>query len=546
MKTEQKVKFLSGYVPFSTDPYVFDVDEYLSRAVPDPEMLKHPETRRELTRANPLLFAMLYLPEHLKDPKTGNMTFSKFHLDLYKWASACWHQRPGLDNARDAFLAPRGGGKSTTLFLTLLMWGGCHGFIKFVAGYSDSESTVKNHFDTFKDELKHNKLLKLDYPRMLLGRAIWTKEEAGEQDTEIKDTAMFMKTAGGFVFAVRSISSNSLGLKIGYLRPDFILLDDIERAEGDYSVLQAEKRLASITGGILGQSQPAGARVVLVGTNLMIGSIIDGMIRYAQGHENAPTWIKGANFRVHWYRPFLRRDNGDKQSFWPGMWPTDHLLRLEAEDEDFGKNFDNQPAAKSGAFWTDKDFEYGSLPKHLISFGILSLDPAVTSTRKSDFTAFSVVFYSKSLDRYEVAFSHQAKLTPSEIRAKVEQLCTNYPEITTVYIETTQGGDTWLEILKDIPVRVKQEKPSVSKEMRAEWTLNVYQKILSDGMRQCIHRAKFVDLETQMKAFPHTGNDDLVDSVTQAVCVVEAKKREDARHKRRRPLTAASMNRRGR
>lgn len=544
METHQKAKFLTGYVPFSTDPYVFDVDDYIQRAVPDPEMLKYPETRRELTRANPLLFAMLYLPHHLKTP-TGEMTFSKFHLDLYKWASATWHIRPGLTDARDAFLAPRGAGKSSTLFLTLLMWAACHGFIKFVAGYSDSESTVKNHFDTFKEELKENALIMRDYPRMNVGANTWTKDEIdAEGMTTVKDTAMFLKTSGRFVFAVRSISSNSLGLKVGPRRPDFILLDDVERAEGDYSVLQAEKRLESITGGILAQSQPAGARVVLVGTNLMIGSIIDGMIKYSQGHESAPGWIKAANFRVHWYRPFIRRDDGSKQSFWPGMWSTEFLLDQEKVNDKFGMNFDNQPQAKSGAFWEEKDFEYGSIPKHLISFGILSLDPAVTSTRKSDFSAFAVVLYSKALDRYEVAYSYQAKLTPGQIREKVEQLCSNYPEITTVYIETTQGGDTWMEILKDIPVRVKQEKPKVSKQMRAEWTLNVYQKINSDGSRGCLHRTKFVDLEAQMKAFPHTGHDDLVDSVTQAVCVVEAKKREDGKNKRRRPLKAASLNRR--
>lgn len=541
MQVDQRPRFQPGYIPFSTDPEIFDVDEYLSRAIPDKDMLKYPETRRALTKANPLLFALLYLTNHLSGDQTG-ISFSKFHLDLYKWASATWHMRPGMKDARDAFLAPRGSGKSTTLFLTLLMWGACHGYVKFVAGYSDSESTVRNHFNTFRDELKENALIKEDYPKMFLGKQEWSKQETdGDQPGATVDTSMFFKTSGGFIFAVKSISSNSLGLKVGARRPDFILLDDVERAGGDYSPLQAEKRRLSITGGILGQSKPQGARVVLVGTNLMIGSIIDGMIKYAKG-EDAPQWIEEENFRVHWYRPFIFDSDGSKRSMWPAMWPTQFLLD-EQHKETFAVDFDNQPMATGGAFWTNDDFQYESIPRNLISFGILSIDPATTSTRKSDFTALAVVFYSKALDRYEVVYSAQAKLTPAQIRQRAESLCTSYPEITSIMIETTQGGDTWMEILKGIPVKIVQEKPSQSKEMRANRALNVYQTIKDDGKRRAVHRVRFPDLEAQMKAFPKVGNDDLTDSVTQVICAVESRIREENKHKGRKKLVAGRSNR---
>lgn len=518
------------------------MDDYLAKAVPDPEMLKYPETRRELTKANPLLFAMLYLPHHLKGAD-NEMHFSHFHLTAYKWAAGTWHQRPGLDDARDAFLCSRGAGKSTTLFMTLLLWAAAHGYTKFVAGYSDSESTVKNHFDTFKAELKENALVKADYPHLSLGKNVWEKaDEPDEEGGEVRDTAMFFKTYGGFIFAVKSISSNSLGLKVGAKRPDFILLDDVERPAGDYSAAQAKKRLQSITGGILGQSQPLGARVVLVGTNLMVGSIIDGMIKKARGEE-APEWIDGANFKVHWFRPFIRRDDGTKDSCWPGVWPTEFLAEKEATDPDFGTNFDNQPMASGGAFWEANDFERGTIPSHLVSFGLLSIDPAVTSTRKSDFTAMSVVFYSRQLNRYEVVFTGQYKITPSQIKGKTEDLCNTYPEITSVYIETTQGGDTWKEILSGIPVKIMTETPTEGKEMRASRALNVYQTVQEDGSRRVVHRTRFPDLEAQMRAFPAVPNDDLVDCVTQAINAVEKRIREEMKRSGRKSMVAGSANR---
>lgn len=545
MSSRQVWQPLPGFVDFSVDPYVFDVDDYLDKVVPDKEMLKYPETRRELTKSNPLLFAMLYLPHHLKGAD-DEMHFSYFHLSAYRWASGVWHQRPGLDDARDAFLCPRGAGKSTTLFTTLLLWAACHGHAKFVAGYSDSESTVKLHFNTFRDELTSNSLIKADYPGMSLGRHVWETQVEGEDDegNKVVNNAMNLKTYGGFIFMVRSISSNSLGVKVGHRRPDFILLDDIERPAGDYSVKQADKRLMSLTGGILPQSQPLGARVVLVGTNLMQGSIIDGMIKIAQGLDG-PEWIKGQNFKCHWFRPFIRRKDGSKQSFWPGVWSTEFLLDKEENDPDFGVNFDNQPMAKGGAFWEDKDFIYGAIPTEKVSFGLLCVDPAVSSSRTSDFTAMAIVLYSRELRRYEVAYSNQFKMRPEQLRAKVEQLISSHPEVTTLYVETNQGGDTWGEIFKGIPIKYLTVKQSKSKEMRASLALNVYQTIMQDGLPRVLHRAKFADLQAQMKSFPNSSNDDLVDSVTMAICSVEERVNSDnARRGRSGPVLAARNRRR--
>lgn len=543
MQVTQEWKPLPGYVDFSTDPYEFDLHEYLERAIPDPEMLKYPETRRELTKANPLLFALLYLSNHLKTPQGDRTPFSLFHLQLYKWASGTWHQPSGIKNARDAFIAPRGAAKTTMVTLLLPMWAACHKFIHFIAAYSDSESTIQKHLNTFRDELKNNSLIKEDYPHMFMGRQTWTKEESSQDENgqEVKDQALFLKTGGGFVFAAKSISSNSLGLKIGARRPDCLILDDVERQAGDYSALQAEKRRQSIIGGILGQSKPMGARVLLIGTNLMIDSMIDGMIKYARGDE-APPWIEEENFKVHWFRPFIRRADGTKESMWPGVWETSFLLEEEGK-ESFAVDFDCQPVAKGGAFWRSEDFEIGSIPVEHVSFGILSLDPAVSSTRKSDFSAFAVVLYSRSLDRYELVYTHQAKLTPAQIRQRVESLCSSYPQITTVYVETNQGGDVWEELLKGIPVRVKSEKATVSKDMRAEWALQVYQTIKEDGSRRIVHRTRFPELEQQMKAFPNVPNDDLVDCVDQAIIIVERGLREDRKGKGRRKLLAGSKRR---
>ena len=535
-----KATFLPGFVPFSTNPEKFDVDEYIKRAIPDGDLLKFPETRRALTKANPLLFALLYLPHHLKNAQ-GEISFSRMHLEMYRWAAATWHQKPGLYDCRDAFICPRGAGKSSMLMCLLPVWASCHRFVHFIAGYSDSEGTIKNHHATFKTELRENELLREDFPWMRLDKAATDAMEAeGQAAGDVTDTAMMLKTIGGFIFAVKSISSNSLGLKVGSRRPDLIALDDVERQGGDYSPKQAEKRRLAIVGGILGQAKPLGARVVLVGTNLMIGSIIDGMIRKVKGEEY-PEWIDEEEFKVHWYKPFIVGDDGEKRSMWPAVWRTEDLIARE-HTESFAIDMLNEPMAKGGSFWEREDFQYGSIPMNQVSFGVLSIDPATTSTRSSDYTAMAVVLFSRSLMRYEVVYSHQMKLTPKEIRLKVEDLITMYPEITSVMIETNQGGDTWAEILRGIPVKMNQVKAVVSKEMRAQRTLNVYQTIAPDGLPRVLHRKRFPDLERQMCAFPAVGHDDLVDSVTTAVYEIENVLLQQRAKGGRRPMVSKVGN----
>ena len=511
MKPGQTPRFLPGYISHSTDPAVFDKYEYLSRAVPDLKMLEHPETRRELTKANPLLFALLYMDHHFKDLHGREYGFSKFHLQLYKWAAGTWHQKSGLKDARDAFIAPRGSGKTTTLFNILPMWAGCHKYEKFVAAYGDSQESIQNHLGTFKSDLKEDcPLIVVDYPHMYLGKNEWIKEEGGDSDQ--RDSASFMKTAGGFVFAVKSVSSNSLGLKVGHLRPTMILLDDIERQGGDYSPHQAEKRRQAIVGGILGQTKPNGARVIMVGTNLMIGSIFDGLLKYAEGHE-PPKWAEEEKFRVHYFKPFINNGDGTRRSIWPEMWPIE-FLESEEHTESFAVDFLNQPQPSSGAYWENQHFTQGSIPKHLVSYGVISIDPAVSAKRSSDFTAMSVILYSRTLNRYEVVYNNQFKITSGQIKQKVEDLCGVYPEIQSVFIEVNQGGDMWVDALSGVPVRVVTVHNNVSKEMRAGRTLICYETVQEDGLRRVIHRTRFPELEAQMKAFPKVPHDDLVDSVT--------------------------------
>jgi phage terminase large subunit-like protein len=241
-----------------------DIKTYLNRY--DRRLLTSSKGRIALTKNDPLLFAILYLPHHLT-MTTGEQTLSQFHLELIEWAKG-WTkpvEKPG--ESRDCFIAPRSAGKSTWLFLLLPMWAAAHGHIKFIAAFSDSASQAEDHLQSFKSELDTNEALTCDFASLctpMMGKT--TKRPIAQSSDQIIQS-------NGFVFMAKGIDAKTLGMKVGNRRPDLLLFDDIEPPEATYSKVEAERRLGTVLNAAFPLNERA--RVAIVGTTTMAGSIID-------------------------------------------------------------------------------------------------------------------------------------------------------------------------------------------------------------------------------------------------------------------------------
>src|SRR5439155_20408185 len=114
--------------------------------------------RKALTRLDPLLFGLLYLPHHMKGKQTGDrITLADCHLDWARRARQWVRPVEEPRSARDVFVSPRESAKSTWWFLIIPMWAAAHGFVRFVAAFSDSASQAEQHLATFKAELDGNR-----------------------------------------------------------------------------------------------------------------------------------------------------------------------------------------------------------------------------------------------------------------------------------------------------------------------------------------------------------------------------------------------------
>jgi phage terminase large subunit-like protein len=306
-----------------------------------------------------------------------------------------------------------------------------------------------------------------------------------------------------FTFVARGIDAENLGL-IDPMnrRPDVLVFDDIEPEEANYSPYQMKQRLITVTDAILPMNERA--HVVISGTVTMPGSIIHQLVQsILEPGDDTAEWVAEENIKVHYFAPIVDNPDGTRRSIWPEKWPLEYLESIE-HTRGFAKNYANQPVATDGEYWTEEDIRYGDIEATHV---IMSIDPAVTKTKKSDFYGVSVVAFSAKIRKCSVRHSRSMKLSPGALRKVVIGLLNVFPEIGLVVIETNQGGDTWIEILHGLPVRVKTIWQGEAKEARAARLLNRYQR------GEVTHARKLVSAERQMCAYPKVLNDDEIDSI---------------------------------
>jgi hypothetical protein len=517
----------------SIDPYDsrttgqnFDLIGWL--ATFDPTLLGTAEGRKALTRLNPMLFAYVYLRKHLRNDR-GEISFADAHF-LWVRAARRWiGPSRGQREDRKAFVAPRSCGKSTWWFLILPMWAGAHGHVKFAAAFADSGSMAELHLATFKAEQADNAMLRNDF-------ADFCHPARRHTGRTIADNQNMLHTRSLFTFVAKGIDSTSLGMKMGETRPDLLIFDDIEPPEATYSPFQREKRLSTVENAILPLNELA--RVTIVGTVTMPGSIIHELVRHAKGEDVEP-WVDEQKIKTYHTRAIVTRDDGTRRSLWPKKWSLEYLESIE-HTRSYKLNYDNDPKGRQGDYWSAEDIHYG-VPGNITKW-FLFLDPPVTVKTHSDFCGIVLAGYApggapSKLTRQDISTYGRTHLTeallPSEVEdpavpARLPRVCildgwnvkmtganlrefvlkilAQYPQIGWVVLENNQGGSLWNEIFHNMPVRFVTYPSKESKEVRFARGLDFCQK------RRVTFAKVLPALEDQLLGFPRIANDDLMDA----------------------------------
>lgn len=485
------------------DPAGFDHLDYLARLTDGLDralVFTTPAGRRALTRNDPLAFALVYLRHHLSSPETqGQISLSDFHVAICRAALEWRHRSPEPKSARDAWIAPRGVGKSTWGFLILPMWALAHEWRTFVIAFADSGTQATQHLASLKSELDNNDLLRRDYPDLCRPQL---RQRTGGSVADRQDVYI---AASGAAFVAKGIDGSTLGAKIENRRPDLILFDDVEPDESNYSEYQKRKRLSTILDAVLPMNLYA--VVWFLGTTVMADSVIHDLVRQVTDTES-PEWPRTERIRVHYFPAIIVDDDGTERSIWPVMWSLQFLQSMRGTTS-YAKNFENDPMGFDGVYWTSNDFHYGTL--EAATRTALWVDPATTSKEKSDMTGLAVVAFSPSEKQCVIVDAFGVRLSAKPLRARIIQLLQQYPDIRAVFVEVNQGGDLWVDALHDLPVKVITHTASESKEVRFARALNYWQR------KRVLHAKRLHVLERQAVVFPNGANDDVLDATVAGV-----------------------------
>lgn len=462
----------------------------------DPRLLADPEGRRVLTRTSPSLFALVYFRGHLAAAETGGrVSFSRFHTALAESARQWIRDDLGPAELREAWVAPRGSGKSTWLFSILPCWALAHRHRNFVAAFADSGHQAQQHLASLKREFDTNALLRRDYPELC-------KAAYRPSGTSVADNQSLYVAGSGVVFQAKGIDSSTLGAKVGSQRPDLLLFDDVEPDASNYSMHQKAKRQETIVNAVLPMN--LNAVVQFAGTTTMHGSIIHDIVRQTTDPENAPEWVRDEHIRTRYFPAIVTDDDGSEASLWPERWDLEYLQSIR-HTRSFALNMQNVPTNLDGDFWTQSDFRYD--PPPAVTRRILSIDPAVTTKTTSDYSGLAVVGFDPVAGRCVVQLAVAVKLGPAALRQRVLAILEANPGIRAVLVESNQGGQMWHEVLSPLPVKILTLHQTEPKPVRAARVLDYYQ------MGWVAHSERLAAFEEQAMAYPGVAHDDLVDAV---------------------------------
>lgn len=471
------------------------------------------EYRRRVTRNSPLRFALIYLDRWLvlQGVYPPTVTFSEFHLALCRSAARLAEPK----RWREAWIAPRGMGKSVWFFLVLPLWAIAHGHRRFFLAFCWNENQAKGHLANLRLELETNELLRNDFPELAPQRI------RGSRNTQTT------VVANGGTFEAVGLGGTILGRRQGTDRTDFMIGDDIEPDEEEYSVEQRDALLRKILKSLLPMGT-AHTAVAIAGTVTMYRSITHDFVLHAKEREHID-WIDDNGFVPRVFPGIIENPDGSLRSLWPHRWPLTktHLGEHKIGTREFEHNFmlDPRPdqVGKGGGFWLPTTFQYMDVDRFNAMDYALVIDPGLkTEPDKHDFTAMVVVGRSYDQRRAIIVNATHGHWSGEHIRQRIHLLAERSPDLCTlIFEENAAGAEHWAKVLEPdrghpLPKQFERNGRKVQWEWAKGHKIVRAKRALAAYERGVVFHAKgalLKELEEEMLRFPDPGaHDDLVDA----------------------------------
>jgi len=256
----------------------------------------------------------------------------RLHRELWADAHAMlWHEPmeaadgENRDRVAAAYAAPRAHGKSTTLVIGLALWvihewqrmPHFRGRPPFIIITGDTAGNSVERVKDIRDQLEMNQLLHQDYGD--LTPASRPPQGKRKRSTQTWTDHDFTTTTGVRVMAAHSHGSVRGHVKAG-IRPNLILVDDLENDDLVITKLQRDKLEKWILKALIGTGGKAGkCLTIVIGTILHADSVLSRLL----DERNFTSWIKRRYAAL--YNEGGLPDVDGTVPLWPEEWTLEAL-----------------------------------------------------------------------------------------------------------------------------------------------------------------------------------------------------------------------------
>ncbi|OUO23116.1 hypothetical protein [Bacteroides sp. An322] len=308
------------------------------------------ERRRNIARAlkDYAYFCQRYLPHYCESPN------AKFQNDAARYVM----EHP---NMRAVFKWPRGHAKSVHLDIGIPLWLKFNGQLHVMVLVGKSEDNADALLGDLQAELQSNQYITADFGEQS-GSGIWQEGEFVTRD----NCAFFSRGRG----------QSPRGLRFREMRPDYIVVDDLDDDEMCRSEARVREMTKWVKEALFGCFGGKGGRFIMVGNLMSRNSVLQKIIDSPTVHTSSVNAID---------------KNGNPS--WPERYTAEYLRGLEEfmGYRSFQKEYMNNPITEGAVFRQEWIRWRRMLKPGYYEQIVAYIDPSWKSTGKNDYKAVAVI-----------------------------------------------------------------------------------------------------------------------------------------------------------
>lgn len=401
-----------------------------------------------LGKENLHFFCELFLHDFLFDYSGDNVPLSQLHYQIWdELENTILHK----NNSRNLYILPRGFGKTTTITVVVAMWCALYRHHPFTVIQSAVEDRAKNFISTIRAKIEGNELIKSCFGDVLGNKSL--KDNASELELDISPERSKIEAVSS-TSSVRGISYNAI-------RVGLLLVDDGQDPEKMRTEEAMEEFYNNFSGGIMKALQTQRNNVIAVGTVYRVGDLYDRLYKSKNWSKvrsrcvniddidayfaNHPHWKEIRRIKADETNPNCQDDAKDyylahkQECYFPVIWSKYDCYDLFCEYVDNPVTFKREFQCDITALGEKRISSVATMQPDAIerlayTKTILAVDPASSTAKKADYSAFCVMSENGTNCKY-VRKLKIAKLGFQDYIDEIISLLKQFTDINCLFIE---------------------------------------------------------------------------------------------------------------